>query len=149
VTDPVTIILMGRPVPAAQRNQFNAIPKRQKDQIALIRLEASRQMQDREMLQGPLSLTLMAEVPIPVSGTKKWKMGALAGLEWPLRRPDLKNLLWLVEDALTSVVYADDSLVCRHSTEKRYGQQPKIVVKVEEIPATPRRIEFPQKRPIL
>ena len=141
MTDPVTIILMGRPVPAAQRNQFNAIPKRQKDQIALIRLEASRQMQNRPMLQGPLSLSLMAEVPIPVSGTKKWRMAALAGLEWPLKRPDLKNLLWLVEDALTSVVYADDSIVCEHRTLKRYGEQPKIVVTVMPLAATTRHID--------
>lgn len=131
---PFKLILLGKPTPAAQRNQFNAIPKRQRDAIAYIRAAASREMQGREMLSGPLELQLVVCVPIPTSKPKKWKAAAARGEEWPITRPDMKNFTWLVEDALTSIVYADDSLVCRHQTEKRYDERPRIEILVSPIP---------------
>jgi Holliday junction resolvase RusA-like endonuclease len=135
------ITFFGKPVPAAQKHTTKTghkfVPLRQQEALAGIRQTAQLAMHDRPMLQGPLCLTLIAEVPIPISKSKKWQMAASSGSEWPTKRPDLKNLVWLVEDALTTVVFADDSQVCRHITEKRYGTQPKITVKVEPISGPP------------
>ena len=102
-----------------------------------IKLAASEAMQGRPMLDGPLQLTMLAEMPIPTSWSQKKQYAAAIGDVWPIGKPDLKNLLWLAEDALKSVVYRDDAIVCKHHTVKRYSDQPKIVITVEPIRPCP------------
>jgi Holliday junction resolvase RusA-like endonuclease len=76
---------------------------------------------------------MCAEIPIPDSWSKKRKERAIRGEEWPVTTPDLKNILWLAEDALKMVVYKDDKLICKHNNIKRYSVQPKIVITVAPI----------------
>jgi len=80
-----------------------------------------------------LDFTMCAEIPIPDSWSKKRKERAIRGEEWPVTTPDLKNILWLAEDALKMVVYKDDKLICKHNNIKRYSVQPKIVITVAPI----------------
>jgi len=137
VTEPVTITLLGRPVPSNRAprgpNGFLFVPKRQTDAVAAIRVAASDAMQGRSPLQGPLAITFLAEMPIPASWPKRKQQAAMLNHIWPITKPDLKNLFALAEDALKTVVYHDDCIVCRHSTEKRYGAQAKIIITVSPI----------------
>ena len=52
---------------------------------------------------------------------------------WPDKRPDLDKLCRAVFDALTYVVYADDSQVVEIAATKDYGP-PGVVVEVRKIP---------------
>ena len=137
MTSPVTIVLLGRPVPSnpARRgaNGFRFVPKRQTDAVAAIRLAAQEAMNGQPMFDGPVSIDFRAELPIPKTFNKKKHADALLGLIWPTKKPDLKNLAALAEDAMKTVVYSDDNLVCRHSSVKVYGVQPKIVITVSSI----------------
>ena len=134
MSDPVTIILLGRPVPGARAaTKYRWLPKRQVDALAALKVAASEAMIDREMLDGPLCFYLTAEMPIPKSMSKRDQVRASVNEIRPTKKPDLKNLLWLAEDALTSIVYRDDCLICAHRTQKVYGAQPKLVICVQEM----------------
>ena len=135
--DPVTIVLLGAPVPSAQagvgKSGHRFVPRRQSDAVAFIRAVASDAMLNRPMLTGPLRIDFLAEVPIPKGFSKRKRSDAIVGSVYPTSWPDLKNLAALAEDALKTVVYEDDSLVCEHHSRKRYGEQPKIVITVYPI----------------
>lgn len=129
----VTITLLGKPVPGTRaQSKYRWLPKNQQHAMDQLRLAASDAMQDREMLAGALLWTMVAEMPIPKTFSRKKREAAIAGTALPTTTPDLKNLLWLAEDALKSVVYSDDSLICEHHNIKRYSAQPKITITVRE-----------------
>ena len=48
-------------------------------------------------------------------------------------RPDLTNYIKLGEDALTGVVFRDDSLVCEQRTAKVYSATPRLLITVEAL----------------
>lgn len=48
-------------------------------------------------------------------------------------RPDIDNLQKFVMDALNSVFYRDDSLICILSSAKLYDDVPRIEIKIETI----------------
>src|ERR1700756_3616666 len=113
MSNSVTIVLLGKPVPGSRaQSKYRWIPKNQQHAMDQIKLAASEEMRDRPMLSGPLRLTLLAEIPIPKGFSRKKHHAAICGEVMPITSPDLKNILWLCEDALKSVVYADDSLIC-------------------------------------
>ena len=130
----VTITLLGKPVPGTRaQSKYRWLPKNQQHAMDQLRLAASDAMQGREMLTGPLCWTMIADMPIPKSFSNKKRDDITWGRLLPTVTPDLKNLLWLAEDALKSVVYSDDSLVCEHHNYKRYSVQPQITITVEEM----------------
>ena len=98
-----------------------------------LRLAASDEMKGREKLTGGLRFTMTALMPIPSSWSQKKQNLARLGLIHHTTTPDLKNLLWLAEDALKSVVYSDDKLICEQRTAKCYSDDPMIVITVEQI----------------
>ena len=54
-------------------------------------------------------------------------------VKYPAVKPDLKNLVWGLEDAMEGIVYKNDSQVVEHVTRKLYGDPPGIRVKVGKI----------------
>jgi len=47
------------------------------------------------------------------------------------KKPDIDNLSKLVMDALTGVIWTDDSIVCKGFTEKVYARKPRVEVKIK------------------
>jgi Holliday junction resolvase RusA-like endonuclease len=68
-----------------------------------------------EPLRGPLRLTLIAWLPMPVSIPKKHRGTAL-----PSKRPDLTNYIKQVEDALNKYAWVDDGQIVTIEARKRY-----------------------------
>jgi Holliday junction resolvase RusA-like endonuclease len=52
---------------------------------------------------------------------------------WPTTKPDVLKLARAVEDALSGVVWQDDAQIVVELLVKRYGQQPGVRVRVEEL----------------
>ena len=75
--------------------------------------------------EGPLAVMLMFRVPKPKSAPKKVRT-------WPDRRPDLDKLSWARLDALTGIVWGDDSQVVHLEADKDYGV-PVVMIWVERI----------------
>lgn len=76
-------------------------------------------------VEGPLTMTLVFEVPRPKSTPKR--------VQYPIKRPDLSNMLKAIEDALTGVVYRDDAQIVELSVTKRFGPTPGVAVRVEAL----------------
>lgn len=139
---PVTIAILGEPVPWAQNSNPNAvregvryrpIPQKQKNAFAVIRFAAVQAMQEsgnQEPFDGAVKLTLLAERPIPKSFSKKKRDAAIRHEIWPKGKPDLSKYLRLCEDAIKGVVYTDDARICGHENWKWYGIQPKTVITI-------------------
>lgn len=78
----------------------------------------------RELIAVPLALVLRVFLPRPKSAPKKVTM--------PTKRPDLTNLQKGVEDALTGIVFADDSLVVRVEATKEFVDPPGVQIELYE-----------------
>lgn len=88
-----------------------------------------------ELLTGPILLELTFVRPRPKShyGTGK-NEGKLkdSAPQYPTTKPDSLKLGRAVEDALTGILWRDDSQVCWHVIEKTYGTPARCEVQVTE-----------------
>ena len=87
----------------------------------------------KEPLKGPLIVDIMFYLPIPKSTSKTLKTQMLNGIVYPMKRPDLDNLAYIVTNAMKEIVYEDDAQIVDLNLKKRYGEQPKTVIKVIEL----------------
>ncbi len=78
---------------------------------------------------GPVGIELHFGLPKPKSAPKRRRV-------WPDKRPDLDKLTRAVLDALTYVVFADDSQVIEIRASKDYGP-PGVVVEIRRIVEVP------------
>lgn len=137
MTAPVTIAIPGTPIgkgrPRHMRNGHTYTPERTRNAEAYVRMLAAQEMAGRAPFPGPVALTLRAIMPVPASWSKKKQAAALAGEILPTRKPDLSNVLKLVEDGLNGIVIVDDVQIVDQSVQKRYGPQPLCVVTIEPL----------------
>lgn len=78
-----------------------------------------------EPWEGPVGIELHFGLPKPKSAPKRRRV-------WPDKRPDLDKLTRAVLDALTYVVFADDSQVIEIQASKDYGA-PGVHVEIHRI----------------
>jgi Holliday junction resolvase RusA-like endonuclease len=143
MTDPVTIVLLGEPVPFAHRQTKAGrryTPSKQKNEHAALRLIAQQEMSGREPFEGALVMELLAERKIPASWSMKKKNAAILGLIRPTSKPDLDNYIKQAKDALKGVVWLDDAQVVEYKRPRKvYGKQPKLVITVSELAGSHKR----------
>jgi Holliday junction resolvase RusA-like endonuclease len=72
-------------------------------------------------------------MPIPKATSKKKRAQMLKGEIRPITKPDRTNLCKLSEDVLQGVVYANDSQIVGGVVEKWFSENPKTLVKVENV----------------
>lgn len=94
---------------------------------------AQVQMVGRSLFDGPLEVHVLAFLEIPVSKPKRWRGAALAGLVYPIGKPDLDNLAKIL-DALNGVVWTDDARIVNAVTVKRYSDRPRLEISIWELP---------------
>lgn len=95
--------------------------------------EAAARAYDGKPLTGPLRLHVVFSRPRPRS-----HFGAKGTIKpsaptRPTTRPDVTKLLRGLEDALTGIVWADDSQITSQAASKRYGD-PQTSVVITELP---------------
>ncbi len=98
---------------------------------------AARRVYDATaLLNGPVNLSLNFCRPRPKShfGTGR-NAGVLkaAAPKYPTQRPDTLKLARAIEDALTGVIWHDDSQVCRHVLSKDWGEYHHVLVVIETL----------------
>jgi Holliday junction resolvase RusA-like endonuclease len=98
----------------------------------LVALAAQQHMAGREPYSReiPLSMLVIATLPIPASWSGKKRLAAADQRVLPTGRPDLDNYVKAALDGCNEIVFADDSAVVRLETRKEYGTVPGLTVQV-------------------
>lgn len=89
------------------------------------------QQMPRLLLTGRLKVTITFGLPMPARLSKVNKE-ALSGT-YHSKKPDIDNLVKTVLDAANKHLWIDDGQIVSMVTEKRYVQEPKILMTVEEL----------------
>lgn len=132
----IQFIAHGRPSPAgSKRHVGNGIVvdssgEKGKAWRAVVQ-DAAREVFSGDLLRGPLRVQFVFYKPRPKchfgSGSKSATLKATAP-EYPTGRPDCLKLARAVEDALTGVLWADDSQIVDEVLSKRYGEPARCAV---------------------
>lgn len=141
-SDPIRIIVPGPPkalerqrhriVTPRGRPSFvaNYLPAQSAREQSTIRAIAAIAMGNRAPLEGPIDLRVVAYMPIPASWSKRKQAAALADQIRPTGRPDADNIVKLLKDAGTGIIWRDDALVVDCAIWKRYSDRPRLVIEV-------------------
>jgi len=86
------------------------------------------------LLSGPINLAIKVYRTIPKSYSKAKRASALAGEMRPTTKPDLKNIISGIEDALEQVIFENDSQVVSYDgSGKWYCNRPRVEIEVTEV----------------
>ena len=97
---------------------------------------AAREAYDGPLLLCAIRLTVRFERPRPQSHFGSGKNAAVvkeSAPRYPTTKPDTLKLVRAVEDALSKVIYGDDSQVCEHLLFKTWGPISRTVVTIETL----------------
>ena len=83
-------------------------------------------------LENRVAVKIIAQFKIPKTVTKKDKALIEEGLLSPTKKPDIDNIVKIILDALNKMAFKDDNQITKLEIEKIYGQEEKIIVKIEE-----------------
>lgn len=101
-------------------------PSKQRREQNAIRDLASRAMNGRPPFDGPIELKFVAHMTVPASWSLKRQRMALSDQIRPTPKPDISNLIKLCEDAMSKIVFRDDSLITDCHLWKRYSDRPRL-----------------------
>ena len=99
----------------------------------LVALAGQQAMEGRDLIEGPVYITVNCFFPIPKSWSKKKRQYAKASLAWHTGKPDASNILKAIEDGLNGVVFKDDSQIAFAKVTKQYDETPRVEVMVERM----------------
>lgn len=133
MTTPINITVLGKPHgwqrTDSKGSQRYTAPKTRSYEKTVAD-EAALVMKPRQPMDGPVMLNVLAIFPIPVSWSKRKKAAA----NYVTTKPDADNILKAIADALNGIVYTDDKQVVDTFVRKRYGDQPRVEITVQEMP---------------
>lgn len=83
-------------------------------------------------LEKRICVKIVAQFKIPKNTSKKNTEEMLNGNISPAKKPDIDNIVKIILDALNKMAFKDDNQITKLEVEKIYGNEEKIIVKVEE-----------------
>lgn len=101
-------------------------PNRTKDYEVLIQQYFKIKYPNHEILNGRISIEIIAYLKIPKSTTKIKTQEMLENKISPTKKPDVDNIAKSVLDAMNGIVFNDDNQVSKISVEKRFALEEKI-----------------------
>ena len=99
-----------------------------KEKLKVLAIQQSPTVSERA-----LEVSIVFYMSIPKSKPKKWRERAARNEEKCTVHKDLDNLAKSVLDALTGILWKDDSQIVKLVIEKVYGEIPRIEMEVHEI----------------
>jgi Holliday junction resolvase RusA-like endonuclease len=90
---------------------------------------AKQAMAGRDPLEGPLRVLIVSSFPIPKSYSKGKALDAKTGAIHPTKKPDIDNIVKLV-DALNGIVWQDDAQIVHCDVRKVYSAEPELAIQV-------------------
>lgn len=107
-------------------------PGKTKDYEFLVQQYFQMKYPRYEMLEGRLSINIIAYLKIPKSTSKAKVEEMLENKISPTKKPDVDNIAKSILDAMNNFVFKDDNQVSKISVEKRFALEEKAVIEVEE-----------------
>ncbi|MDE6020294.1 MAG: RusA family crossover junction endodeoxyribonuclease [Ruminococcus sp.] len=80
-----------------------------------------------------IHMEIAAYFCVPKSTSKANRLKMLMHLLFPLKKPDLDNIVKIIADALNGIAYHDDKQIIRIFAEKFYSDMPCVRVKITSI----------------
>ena len=125
--------IVGKQRPRINTYTYNIYtPNKTKDYEQYIQQNFKIKYPNHKMLEGRISIEIIAFLQIPQNTSKKKSIEMLEGTISPTKKPDIDNIAKSVLDALNKFVFKDDNQVTRIMVEKKYSEIEKIYVKIEE-----------------
>jgi Holliday junction resolvase RusA-like endonuclease len=92
-------------------------------------------MAGRDMLLGPVEVTMFIACQVPESWSQKKQRLALEGGVFPTTKPDTDNTVKAIFDGCNGVAWKDDVQVVDLSLRKRYNATPGVRVVIKPVEA--------------
>ena len=99
----------------------------------LVKTEYRQQVGVKFPDDAMLDVRIFAYYPIPKSASKRKRQAMLEKKIRPTKKPDWDNVGKVICDSLNGIAYRDDAQVVDSMVRKFYGENPKVVVTIEEI----------------
>lgn len=130
--EPITYIIYGDPIPLARARHGNRRTWDSQKQLKLcVGIELARQHKGKELYQGPLFFEVTFFMPIPKSFSQKKQLELIG--RYHTVKPDASNLLKLVEDIASDILYKDDALIAQIHCRKVYDARPRTEFKITSL----------------
>lgn len=84
------------------------------------KIQAAWVLAHGKRIDGPVAVHITAYQTLPKRASKALREAVAAGKAWPLRKPDVDNVIKIVLDALNGYAYNDDTQVVRLYADKMY-----------------------------
>lgn len=101
-----------------------------KDKKNWVKWQIKNQIPEGPIITGPVGLHIWFYMPIPKSTSKKLLKEMLSEPYLHTKKPDLDNLEKFYKDAMTGMVYRDDSQVCYVEKVKLYSPTPRTIIDI-------------------
>ena len=125
--------IIGKQRPRINTYTYNVYtPTKTKDYEEYIQQNFKIKYPNHEILEGRISIEIVAFLEIPKNTSKKKAIEMLNGNISPTKKPDIDNIAKSILDALNKFVFKDDNQVTRLIVEKKYSEVEKVYVKIEE-----------------
>ncbi len=85
-----------------------------------------------DIITNRVKIEITAYLKIPKCTSKKMAEKMLDDEISPLKKPDIDNIAKVVLDAINNYVIKDDIQVSKMSVEKKYSENEKLIIKIEE-----------------
>ena len=100
----------------------------------LVKLMYSSQVGNK-FLEGAIKAEIIGYFSIPKSTSKKKKVEMIEGKIEYTHKIDCDNLAKIILDALNKIAYHDDAQITQLYVQKKYAEEPKVVVTLTELEA--------------
>ena len=87
-------------------------------------------MKGRPPLTGPVELIVTICRPRPKANYNSKGLLKLSVPDYPTTRPDTLKQVRAIEDAMTGIVWNDDSQIVEHRLRKMFHSTPKVLISV-------------------
>lgn len=135
----ITVVIPGDPV-AQGRPRFSRWgtfdppkSKAYKEWVALKARMTINKTKGFVPYEKPINVEMIAYRKIPKQWSKVKREKAVVGAILPATKPDLDNYVKAVLDGLTGVLWKDDNIIVSINAKKRYSEEPKVVLTVQEV----------------
>ena len=85
-----------------------------------------------KQLEGRLAVSIIATFDIPKSTKKQERENMLENQISPTKKPDIDNIVKIILDAMNNFAFKDDTQITKLNVEKKYGEEEKIFVSIEQ-----------------